>query len=53
MSPKKRKDVIFCVRKEWIGIEEFSMRRKKDRVMALLLRMKDCLVMIMLARVTV
>ena len=31
--PKHYTDVIFCERKEWIGIEErkFSMRRKKDR----------------------
>ena len=54
--PKHFTDVIFCERKEWIGIEERSSAReeKKIKAMALLLCMKDCLVMmIMLERVTV
>ena len=54
--PKPYTDVIFCERKEWIGIEERSSagEEKKIEAMALLLCMKDCLVMtIMLARVIV
>ena len=54
--PKQYTDVIFCERKEWIGIEERSSagEEKKIEAMALLLCMKDCLVMmIMLERVTV